>query len=192
MNEAEIAQTIASIVREMAGKKEETPAVPAAFEKPAPAAEPLHRHADGHVCKCGKRMSLAIAKALCEEVEREAVKRGMKIVAAVCDAGGNPVCVHCMDDAYIASYDVAVNKAFTSVSLQMPTSKLAALAAPGGPLYGIQFTNGGKLVIFGGGEPLYYNEKMIGGFGLSGGTLEEDTALGEFARDRFKEVISCL
>ena len=186
MNEAEIAQTIASIVREMAGGSEKGSA--AAAEQPGAA----HRHGEGHVCKCGKRMSLAIAQALVAEVEKEASRRGMKIVAAVCDGGGNPVCAHSMDGAYIASWDIAVNKAFTSVSLQMPTSKLAALAAPGGPLYGIQFTNGGRLVIFGGGEPLFEGDKLIGGFGVSGGTLEEDTSLGEFARDRFHEVISCL
>ena len=184
MNEAEIARTIASIVREMAG------GAPASEKASAP--EPAHGQGEGHVCKCGKRMSLAIAKSLIETVEKEAERRGMKIVAAVCDAGGNPVAVHCMDDAYIASFDIAVNKAFTAVSLKMPTSELAKLAATDGPLYGIQFTNGGKIVIFGGGEPLFHQGKIIGGFGVSGGTLEQDTALGQFARDRFNEVVSCL
>jgi uncharacterized protein GlcG (DUF336 family) len=93
-----------------------------------------------------------------------------------------------MDNAYIASYDVAVNKAFTVVSLKMSTSTLKPLAQPGGSLYGIQFTNNGKIVIFGGGEPLL-NAKgdIIGGLGVSGGTEEQDTALAEYGKQIFEK-----
>lgn len=68
----------------------------------------------------------------------------------------------------------------------MPTKELAVLAAPGGSLYGIQFTNGGKIVIFGGGEPLLGDGKILGGLGVSGGTAEEDTALGEYGKTYFE------
>ena len=71
----------------------------------------------------------------------------------------------------------------------MPTKDLASLAAPGGSLYGIQFTNGGKIVIFGGGEPLKNkNGEIIGGFGVSGGTAEQDTKLGEYAKSVFESM----
>ena len=94
-----------------------------------------------------------------------------------------------MDDAYIASYDIAVQKAFTVVSLKMSTATLKPLAQPGGSLYGIQFTNGGKIVIFGGGEPLMNkNGDIIGGFGVSGGTAEQDTILGEYAKTVFESM----
>ena len=64
-----------------------------------------------------------------------------------------------MDGAYIASYDIAVNKTFTSAGLKMSTAELANLSQPGQPLYGIQHTNEGKIVIFGGGEPLEIDGK---------------------------------
>ena len=67
----------------------------------------------------------------------------------------------------------------------MPTKKLAELAAPGGSLYGIQFTNNGRIVIFGGGEPLMKEGKVMGGLGVSGGSAEQDTLLGEYGRDYF-------
>jgi len=95
-----------------------------------------------------------------------------------------------MDDSYIASYDVALNKAYTVVALKMPTTTLKELAAPGGSLYGIQFTNGGKIVIFGGGVPLYNKAgKIIGGLGVSGGSEGQDTALAEFGGEVFKTLI---
>lgn len=131
------------------------------------------------------KMTLAAAKELISAVEKKAAEMGVKAVVAVSDAGGNVIAVECMDDAYIASYDIAVNKAFTVVSLKMPTKKLAELAAPGGSLYGIQFTNNGRIVIFGGGEPLMKEGKVMGGLGVSGGTAEQDTLLGEYGRDYF-------
>ena len=69
---------------------------------------------------------------------------------------------------------------------------LGELARPGEPLYGIQHTNGGRIVIFGGGEPLIYNGKIIGALGVSGGTAEQDTSLAAYGASLLKEVISCL
>jgi uncharacterized protein GlcG (DUF336 family) len=134
-------------------------------------------------------MNLKLALALMEKVEAEAKRIGVKAVVAVSDASGRPVAVHCMDGAYIGSFDVALNKTYTSVAFQMSTAKLAELAAPGGSLYGIQFTNEGKIVIFGGGEPLYLDDAMVGAIGVSGGTAEQDTYLGAFGRDALKEVL---
>ena len=71
----------------------------------------------------------------------------------------------------------------------MSTAELAKLAQPGGSLYGIQHTNEGKIVIFGGGEPLEVDEKIIGALGVSGGTAEQDTMLAAYGKEVFKEVI---
>lgn len=135
------------------------------------------------------KMNLAVARELIRAVQSKARDMGVKAVTAVSDAGGNPIAVECMDDAFIASYDIAVNKAFTSVALKMPTSRLAELAKPGGTLYGIQNTNNGKIVIFGGGEPLENSFGIIGGLGVSGGTAEQDTALGAYGREYFENNI---
>ncbi len=130
------------------------------------------------------------AIALCQAVRAYAAQLGVKAVTAVCDAGGNPVAMLRADDAFIASVDIAMNKAFTSVSLKMSTDELSRLAQPGGSLYGIQFTNNNRIVIFGGGVPLTADGVIVGGFGVSGGTAEQDTALGEYAKEYFeKELI---
>ena len=70
----------------------------------------------------------------------------------------------------------------------MKTSVLADLAKPDGSLYGIQNTNDGKIVIFGGGVPLVKNGKIIGGFGVSGGSAEQDTYLGDYAEKVFNKI----
>lgn len=135
-------------------------------------------------------MSLQLATALIAEVEAEAARMGVKAVVAVSDASGRPVAIHCMDGSYIGSFDVALNKTYTSVAFQMSTAELAELAAPGGSLYGIQNTNEGKIVIFGGGEPLMLDGVMIGAIGVSGGTAEQDTRLGAYGKNKLKDVIT--
>ena len=138
-------------------------------------------------------MTLALAERIANAVLEEAKRTGVKAVVCISDAAGNPKLVKSMDDAYIASYDVAVNKAFTVVALKMATIDLKPLAQPGESLYGIQFTNNGKIVIFGGGDPLKNQDgKIIGGLGVSGGSEEQDTALAEYGKEVLKEVISWL
>ena len=138
----------------------------------------------------GSSMTLDLALALTKKVKSKAREMGVNAVIAVSNAAGNPLSVQCMDDSYIASYDVAFNKAYTVVALKMPTTTLKELAQPGGSLYGIQFTNGGKIVIFGGGVPLYdRGGKIIGGLGVSGGSEAEDTALAEYGGQIFSSLI---
>ena len=132
-------------------------------------------------------MTLTLADKLADAVLEEAKRIGVRAVVCVSDAAGNPKVVKSADDAYIASYDVAVNKAFTVVALKMSTIKLKPLAQPGASLYGIQFTNGGKIVIFGGGDELK-NQKgeIVGGLGVSGGSEEQDTALSAWGKKYFE------
>jgi len=137
-----------------------------------------------------KNMKLAFAKELIEGVEKKAKEIGVNAVIAVSDRGANPVAVHCMDNSYIASYDIAFQKAYTVAALKMSTSQLKKLAQPGQPLYGIQFTNNNRIVIFGGGEPLSIGDTVIGGIGVSGGSEEQDTFLAEYGLKLFKEAIA--
>lgn len=128
----------------------------------------------------------ARAVELCSRVLAKARELGFRASAAVCDSSGFPVCSIRDDGALLASIDIAANKAFTSVSMKMSTKQLAPLAQPGASLYGIQFTNGGRIVIFGGGVPLEDNGVIVGGFGVSGGTEEQDSHLADIALQLFR------
>ena len=83
-------------------------------------------------------------------------------------------------------------KQMSRASLKMSTEELSHLSQPGQSLYGIQFTNQGKIVIFGGGEPLKADGKIIGALGVSGGSAEEDTAIAAYGKEIFEEVLACL
>jgi uncharacterized protein GlcG (DUF336 family) len=161
MNEKQIAEIVDLVTRQM---KEQAPS---------------------HICKA--EMTLATANDLIEKVKAEANKIGVNAVVAVSDAAGRPISIQCMDEAYIASFDVALNKTYTSASLKMSTEALGKLAEPGASLYGIQFTNEGKIVIFGGGEPLYRGGKIVGALGVSGGSAEQDTYLAAYGKKIFEQ-----
>ena len=150
----------------------------------------LHSVVENIVSQLKKPQDITLNEALdlAEKVKEKAREMGVKAVVAVSNRAAHPVLVECMDDSYIASYDVAVNKAFTVVSLKMSTSTLKPLAQPGGSLYGIQFTNNNRIVIFGGGEPLTNDAgEIIGGVGVSGGSEEQDTALAAYAKQIFEK-----
>lgn len=137
-----------------------------------------------------KDIALEQAVMLINLIEEKAWDMGMKVVTAVYNSAARPVAIHCMDDAYIASFDVAENKAYTAAALKMSTTVLKNLSQPGQELYGIQHTNQGRIVIFGGGEPLIYQGRLIGSLGVSGGTEEEDRNLAAFGRNKLEEVMT--
>ena len=135
-----------------------------------------------------KYIALSVAKKLCARVEEEAARMGLNVVVAVANPGARPVVVECMDDSYIASYDIALNKAYTSAAVKMPTTTLKNLSQPQQSLYGIQFTNQGQIVVFGGGVPLMKNGELVGALGVSGGSAEQDTYLAQFATETFRQM----
>jgi len=105
-----------------------------------------------------------------------AAKLGILVSVAVCDAGGHLIAFQRTDDAEIASVALAQDKAFAALSNKMDTLDLGRQAQPGGPLYGIFSTLGGRIVSFGGGVPVYSGHRLVGGVGVSGGSPEEDAA----------------
>jgi len=100
---------------------------------------------------------------------------------AVADAGGNLVAFARMDDAWLGSIDIAIDKAFTSRAFDVATGELAALAQPGQQFYGINASNGGRVMIFAGGVPLRNDGRIVGSVGVSGGTGAQDQAIAEAA-----------
>lgn len=121
--------------------------------------------------------SIAAARAKAEEI-------GVPMVIAVVDAGGNLVALQRMDGALLVSIDIAKNKAYTAVAVKLPTGDLAGVSQPGQPLFGIHNADGGRIVIFGGGIPLKEHGEIIGGIGVSGGSVEEDVLCATAAVER--------
>jgi uncharacterized protein GlcG (DUF336 family) len=113
--------------------------------------------------------------------EAKAASLGIAYNIAVVDAGGHLVAFVRQDGALIGSIELAIDKAITARFFDKTTSDLATLAQSGKPLFGIQNSNAGKVVIFGGGLPIIFRGKIVGAVGTSAGTVEQDIAVAEAA-----------
>jgi uncharacterized protein GlcG (DUF336 family) len=124
-------------------------------------------------------ITLEEARRIVSAAEEKAGQMGQPMNIAVMDAGRNLVAFHRMDGAWVASTDIAIDKAFTSAGRGLTTRKIGEMAQPGQPLFGINTTNGGRIVIFAGGIPLMRDGEVIGAIGVSGGTVDEDEEVAE-------------
>ncbi|MBY8910230.1 heme-binding protein [Salinicoccus roseus] len=132
------------------------------------------------------RINLENAKKIIEGAEQKASEIGVQMVISVIDEGGNLVAVHRMDDAWLASIDIAQNKAWTAVALKMPTSNLEEATVPNAELFGLNTTNQGRIVVFGGGIPLEADGKVVGAIGVSGSSVPDDVKVAEAGVEAFK------
>src|SRR5215210_8048776 len=78
-----------------------------------------------------------------------------------------------------SKYRHRIDKAFTSAGRGLTTRKIGEMAQPGQSLFGINTTNGGRIVIFAGGIPLTRDGEVAGAIGVSGGTVDEDHEVAE-------------
>ncbi|HSU33114.1 MAG TPA: heme-binding protein [Bryobacteraceae bacterium] len=124
-------------------------------------------------------VTLADARRVIAAAEEKAkqIKQPMNI--AVADAGGNLVAHVRMDDAWLGSIDISINKAFTARAFDIQTKDLAQFSQSGGQFFGIHASNHGKVMIFAGGIPLKRDGKVVGAVGVSGGTGEQDQSVAE-------------
>jgi len=126
-------------------------------------------------------ITLQDAKRMLAAAEDQAERIGIAYNIAVVDAGGHLLAFLRQDGALIGSIDLAIDKAVTARIFDMATSELATLAQSGKPLFGIQESNAGKVVIFAGGIPVTFNGKIVGAVGASAGTVEQDIAVAQAA-----------
>jgi uncharacterized protein GlcG (DUF336 family) len=126
-------------------------------------------------------VSLDDARRMISAGESKAHEIGSPSNIAAVDAGGNLVAHVRMDGAWIGSVDISINKAFTSRAFDIATQALAGNAQPGAQFYGIQQSNGGRVMIFAGGIPVQQDGRVVGAVGVSGGTGEQDQAVAEAA-----------
>lgn len=136
----------------------------------------------------GHSIQLETAKELVEAAESKAADIENPMVIAVANSEGNLVAQHRMDGAWLASVNISRNKAYTAAALEMPTHELADPSQPGNSLYGLQTTDEGRIVIFGGGYPLERDGEIAGTIGVSGGAVEQDREVAEAGVDRWKEL----
>jgi uncharacterized protein GlcG (DUF336 family) len=130
-------------------------------------------------------LGLDDARRLIAAGERKAAELKIPYNLAVVDAGGALVAHARMDDAWIGSIDIAINKAWTARAFDLPTEQLAKWSQSGQPGFGLNTTNHSKVVIFGGGIPVKIGGVVVGAFGASGGSVDEDLEVARAAVESF-------
>jgi uncharacterized protein GlcG (DUF336 family) len=130
------------------------------------------------------RLTLDDARTVLEGSEAKAREIGVDMDIAVVDDGGHLLAFIRMDRARVTSIDVAINKAFTAACARKATHEYAAVAGAGGPAFGINTSNQGRFMIFGGGVPIFIDGLIAGGVGCSSGTPDEDRQVAQAGADR--------
>ena len=130
-----------------------------------------------------KDIDLELAHKVVDAAVAKSAEIDTKMDIAVLDAGGNLKAFVRMDGAWLGSIDIAIKKARTSRSFDMPTGAIGELSQPGGPLYNIEHSNGG-LISFPGGLPLTSKDgTIIGSIGVSGSSVEDDHTVASAGAD---------
>ena len=124
-------------------------------------------------------VTLEEAQRVIQAALEKAQEIGQPMNVAVVDNGRELKAFSRMEDAWLGSISIAIDKAFTSVSFLMPTQDLASMTQPGEPLYGLETTNGGRVINFAGGIPLMRGDDVAGALGVSGGTPDQDHEVAE-------------
>lgn len=122
-------------------------------------------------------ITLEIARRVIAAAEKKANEIGQPMNIAIADEGGHIVAHVRMDNAWFGSVDISMKKAFTSRAFDIATKDLATNAQSGGQFFGIHTTNNCNVIIFAGGVPLAYKNKVVGAIGVSGGSGEQDHAV---------------
>ncbi|POP46281.1 hypothetical protein CHU32_05860 [Superficieibacter electus] len=130
-------------------------------------------------------LSLADAASLAHYAQEAADACDVPIVFSLVDAGGHQRYFFSMDNALLIAHTLAGQKAWTAVALKMATHHLAKEVQPGASLYGLQHEAG--ICCFGGGLPCWSAGVLLGGIGISGGSVEQDIAIASAALQRFSQ-----
>ena len=136
-------------------------------------------------------LSAAAAQAAVAAAEQEASSNGWKVTIAVSDAGGVPLLVKRCDDAFPASYDIAVGKAKTAALFQKPTGALEDSANVSGGSSRAALLSA-PFVLMRGGVPIFANGACIGAVGVSGVKPDEDERVANAAVGALSATISKL
>lgn len=127
---------------------------------------------------------LALAKKIADHVEAQASNATVPVAVSVIDIHGNMVLQHRMTGSSAFSIELSERKAYTSALVGVRTADLLPQVQPGQPLYPLMGVSGGRYCAMGGGAPLTSDGKVVGGVGVSGGTVEQDVAILEAALGR--------
>jgi uncharacterized protein GlcG (DUF336 family) len=126
-----------------------------------------------YVTRDGIALKLSGASAIVAAARRKAQEIGVDQCIAVVDRGGALIAFERMDGGRIGSITIAMTKAISAATRRRPTAEESAGDVPMGIRLALAADN--AVTNIGGGLPIVVDGQVIGGIGVSSGTVDEDT-----------------
>lgn len=109
---------------------------------------------------------------------QKAQKLRVSVAISIVDWHGHSVFFYRMEDALLISSELAKIKAYTAVAFRMETEEIGKEVAAGQPLQRLESMLEHPIATIAGGFPIWYKGRLLGGIGISGGTLVQDREIG--------------
>ena len=125
-----------------------------------------------------------------QAVVEKATEMGVPVTVAIVGPEGHLIALERMDDAGFITPDTARAKAFTVAAFRSMSPRFTDGLViqqwfkernPQMLVNAAVFTNG-QVTASGGGAPVFKGDEMIGAYGISGGTSDQDEEMARYAR----------
>ena len=129
-------------------------------------------------------LSTKSARDIIASVLEEAETLGLSIAAVVTDPHGHVIASVRMDGVSPTVLGFAEDKAYTSSNTKRSTEAFSERMASSESLK-MGLSTRPRLLVWGGGLPIFYDGKLVGGLGISGARDHEDIAIGKSVLARY-------
>ena len=123
-------------------------------------------------------ISTKAARDILASVIEEAEALKLSVAVVVTDPHGHVVASARMDGVSPTVLGFAEDKAYTSSNMKRSTEAFAERMASSDSLK-MGLSTRPRLLVWGGGLPIFYNKQLVGGLGISGAKDHEDIAIGK-------------
>jgi glc operon protein GlcG len=125
-------------------------------------------------------ITLSDAQELTRVALSKATEFGIAVAVSVVDPGGFPLTFARMDGSPLMAGELAQGKAYTAVGQGLATTVWDGVRESD-PSFGGAIMSIRGFTPFGGGEPLMASGQLVGGVGVSGGQVAQDSEIAALA-----------
>ncbi|NBT76503.1 MAG: heme-binding protein [Betaproteobacteria bacterium] len=118
-----------------------------------------------------------------------AKESGLKISVCVLDSGGRLKSFSSMDEAPAVSLEACIKKAKTAIGFGIPTGEQWHQFIKNDPILQQGVQQLPDFILLGGGSPVFFQGRLVGAIGVSGGHYKQDEACTKAALDAFEQAI---
>jgi uncharacterized protein GlcG (DUF336 family) len=123
-----------------------------------------------------RELTLVELRRMMDAAGKKAEEFGTPSSVVIVDMGGNIRAAERPENGRIANLDIAQKKAWTAISFKRPTEMVRRIMMPDAFGYGLQHTDH-RICMVTGGFPVVEDGQFLGGIGVSGGPVDQDSAV---------------